>query len=264
MSSSLPLFIAIFCRMTGFFLLSPLLNRVPIPQTIRLCLAIGSSLLVAPSFLSSAASLSWSPLFLLIMIKEVALGYILGLCFALLFESAALAGQIIGTVIGFSATELFDPRSSSSQPLIGKLTMLAIVALFFAFDLHHGWLRIVFESFSLFPIQGSLINANLTAGVIQAMSDFFKTALSYAAFPLIAFFLFVTCLAFFGKMFPESPIFWVGLPAQIIIGTAVLLVALLYFPQILETAYLETKELSQRILFELSSSFGKMSALQRV
>lgn len=71
-----------------------------------------------------------SPLWTLLLIKEVLVGYLIGFLFSLIFEAAALAGQVVGTLGGFSATELVDPLANSSQPLISRLFVLTVFVLF--------------------------------------------------------------------------------------------------------------------------------------
>ena len=127
MSNELTLFLLLIARFSGFFLLSPLFSGRAIPSNIRLGLAIACSLLIAPPLWNQHIFTIEAPAFLAMhIVKELAIGYLLGFVFALLFEAAAFAGQVVGTLMGFSATELLDPLSSSQHPLMARFFSLVL------------------------------------------------------------------------------------------------------------------------------------------
>lgn len=178
------------------------------------------------------------------IIQEVAVGYLLGFLFSLLFEAAAFAGQLVGTMTGFSATELLDPSSNSSQPLISRLFVLTLFALFLALDLHHALLRLLYESYTTIP-------PNLTLGIVEASGRLFTHALSYALFPVTVLFIVILCFAILARFFPALQIFWTGFPIQLLIGMGAIAFAIGFFGQILQGAFNEFWSLAKNLFFPL-------------
>lgn len=245
MSNELTLFILLFARLIGFFLLSPLFSQRGVPTWIRFGLALSCSLLLIPP-LSAQHTLSIEhPLLLATqLLKETAMGYLLGFLFSLLFEAAAFAGQLVGTLTGFSATELLDPLANPTQPLISRLFSLTLFALFLSLDLHHILLRLLFDSYAVLP-------PALTGGMIDATSRLFHHALAYAFFPLTLLLTVIVCFAIIARFFPALQIFWTGFPIQLLIGFGAIAFAIGFFGQILQGAFYEFLSLAKKILFPL-------------
>lgn len=248
MRGELELFFLLFLRISGFFLISPLFSHRAVPKTVRLGLALATALLITPTLLQShenALSIPL-PLFSIYAVKEVALGYFFGFLFSLLIEAAAFAGQVIGTLSGFSATELFDPLSSSSNPLISRLFALLVFTLFLAFDFHHHVLYLLYESFSLVPLSTLYpFTSSLTFGILEASNQLFHQALSYAIYPFTLLILVMLLLAAFSR---HLPLFWTGFPIQLLIGFGAIALATAAFPQILEKSFYEFLNLAKKFI----------------
>lgn len=245
MSNEFILFFALFARLIGFFLLSPLFAKRNIPVWIRFGLALCCSLLLLPP-LSAQLTLTFDhPLLLATeLVQEIAIGYLLGFLFSLLFEAAAFAGQIVGTLSGFSATELLDPLYNTKEPLLSRLFALTLFALFLALDLHHALLRLLYESFTT-------IQPTFALGIIEATSRLFVHALSYALLPLSLLLLVILCFAILARFFPALQIFWTGFPIQLLIGIGAIALAIGFFGQILQGAFQEFWMLAKKTLFPL-------------
>ncbi|MCH9609903.1 MAG: Flagellar biosynthetic protein FliR [Chlamydiales bacterium] len=242
-SSDLLIFFAMFARISGFFLVSPLFSKRHIPFTVRFGLALVCSLLLAPpmTMLPHIDSLP-----VMLMVKELIVGYLLGFLFSLLFEAAMLAGQLVGTMSGFSATELVDPNASTS-PLFGRLFMMTLFVLFLVSDLHHVLLRFLFESFTLIPI--APITKSVTWGIGEASVHLFHQALSYALIPVLLLGIVITFFAIFTRFMPSIPIFFIGFPIQMLIGFLAIALAVVFFNEILTKGFFEFLSLTKKTLF---------------
>ncbi|MCH9627981.1 MAG: Flagellar biosynthetic protein FliR [Chlamydiales bacterium] len=244
MSSELYLCAALFSRLVGFFLLSPLFSQRGIPLWVRLGAALSCTLLLTPPLIQQTISITHPFLFAAGLLKELAIGYLLGFLFSLLFEAAAFAGQVVGTLTGFSATELLDPLSNSRHPLLARLFSLTLFALFLALDLHHPLLRVLYDSYAN-------LSPNLAFNVINATTRLFHHALAYAFFPLSVLLTLFLCFAILSRFFPNLQIFWTGFPIQILIGFGTIACTIGFFGQILQAAFHEMWSIALKILFPL-------------
>ncbi len=242
----------LFARVLGFFLLSPLLSLIPFPPLARFGLTVAVTCLLAPLFAEVQSFSLSSGLFLLTLLKEFFLGYLLGLILSLLLESAALAGQLIGTLSGFSATELLNPSATVSHPLWSKLFTLFVASLLFTLDLHHEILKILFNSFSIFPMQSPLLQEKVIQTITETFTYFFHAAFQFAALPLLFLSLLLIIFALAAKMLPEFPIFWLGFPFQIIVGIGTLAIAITFFSDTLQNTFFHLRHLIERIFFDLA------------
>ncbi len=239
-SSSLLLYLALFARLSGFFIISPLFSERSIPLAVRFGLAFVCSLLLAPPM--HTLSFDPSPLWTLLLIKEVLVGYLIGFLFSLIFEAAALAGQVVGTLGGFSATELVDPLANSSQPLISRLFVLTVFVLFLGLDLHHSLLRFLFESFSYMPI-----GYQVTWSIVEASAHLFHQAILYAAVPITFLGALIFLFGIVARFFPDLPIFFVGFPIQLLVGFIAIALALLFFTEIVQNSFFEWLTLAKKV-----------------
>jgi len=244
------LLLALIARMGGFFLLSPFFSQKGISIPIRIGLSIVISLLLFPTTLHQIQlpALSWSAVPTLL--SEVAIGYFMGLMMALVIESGMLAGQVIGALFGFSATEFFDPIASSPQPLMGRLFALLFFSLFLTLDLHHLLLGMLYTSFvnapPFNPVSSETMRA-LTAGV----DLFFSTALNYIFIPFIFFLPLVLIFAVAVRLFPQGGLMWLLFPLQALLGLSVVLSLIPIFAPLLQQACYKIFSLISPLLFPL-------------
>lgn len=229
-------------RLSGFFVFSPLFSQKAIPNTVRLALAFGGSLLLFPplSAIKSPAHFDYSFWFALQLIQEIAIGYIVGFIFSLLFEAAAFAGEVVGVLMGFSATELLNPLASFRSPLLSRFFLLTLFALFLTLDLHHAILRILYESFEWIPPGHYLIDEQVFSGVVLASNDLFHFALEFAFLPLI---LLVLLIAAFALLSRFIQIFWIGFPLQLLVGFIAIGLSIYYFIPTLQHAFLQLSKI---------------------
>lgn len=222
-----------FARLFSLFVLSPFFSGKSMPMSIRVAAAFGCSLCLAPPILESHTS---SNHLLLHIFQELLVGYFIGFLFSLIFEAVAFAGQMVGTLMGLSLTELFDPLSSSYHPLLSRLFSLFLFILFFALDLHHPLLKLLWASFETIPLGWT---QNLILGLIEMTTLMFSHALEFALYPLSVLLLLIATFAAISRFFP---IFWIGFPLQLVIGLIALALGLHLFPPLLRHSFYQTLE----------------------
>lgn len=247
------LILCLFARLLGFFFVSPLFTTRSVPLITRALFAATLTLLFAPLLITNAPQLPQTPLALL-LIGEVAIGYFLGFLFALILEAATLAGEVVGTLGGFSAVELLDPVSLTGMPIFGKVFGLIVLVLIVATDLHHALLRTLYESFFLIPAGAFSFPKTVLWTLIEGGSGLFVMALSYAFAPFVVLSLFLLLLALISRALPTLPIFWLSFPMQLLLGLLATAASFAAFPEIVARTFSEMQHLAMRILLALSGS----------
>jgi flagellar biosynthetic protein FliR len=174
-------------------------------------------------------------------IKEMLVGFIIGLFFAILFNAVRMGGNIIGYQIGLLIAQVMDPEANSSVSLVGEFLYVLALLIFLAIDGHHAILSAFSDSYKVVPV--GVFNFAGSAGemLIKYTAYAFTIAIKLAAPVMITLFLTTVSLGVIARTVPQMNIFIVGLPLKIGIGFLVLAAALPVFRFMIEkmTCYFE-------------------------
>lgn len=241
------LFSLLFARSLGFFFFSPFFRWQYLPSFFRLGLSVAITLLLAPTFFAEHHDVP--SFFVLNLLKESLIGYLLGFLFSLIFESVALAGEVIGSMMGLSVTELFQPLLNASSPLLAKTFALSLGALMFSLDLHHVLLRVFYDTIHFLP--ADIFNLNTIQAAIEGTASLFYHMFQYAWIPFFALSVVLIFLSVLSYLFQWMPVFWMGFPLQLLVGFIAIFAAFSGFPEILVKQLLEIRLLIEKILLNV-------------
>lgn len=255
-------------RVGGLFLVSPLFANATINASTRAILTMFMSILLgmvlwpqyfgeSPRYVLQELQVNEQLSVVLItftIMKELAVGFLIGFCFNLIFEALLLAGQMVSVMIGFSIAEIIDPVSGTSQSTVAQVFTLSASLIMLALDLHHVFLWAITRSFEFLPIGQYEMNQSLLQDVTHGTSRIFTYGLRVPAVPYVILFLLTMALGFMAKVMPEMNIFMVGFPLRILVGFYGLVFALRYFPDIFQRAFREFHNLVERVIVDLMIS----------
>lgn len=256
----------VLMRFSGLFLVAPLLSNQGVRASIRATLTLFCTALMGMMLYSdyrgenpSIYLLDLDPLYgvgvlgvVLGGVKEIAVGWAIGLIFTFIFEALMIAGQVIGVLIGFSMSEILDPVSGQQTSILSQFFVLFLSILIFCLDIHHLFFRLTAESFRIIPLGHLSVPADLIQEISQGSSKMFVYSLRFAAFPYAILSLVTIGLGFMAKIMPEMNIFMVGFPLRILIGYYTLVGAISFFPLLFTEAFQEYSNLILRILHRTS------------
>lgn len=260
-------FFYVLARVTGLFLVAPLLANQSVPMMTRIFLVVIMTMMLAmvlypdyrgqsARFLISELGEDGAPSFLMLGIttlKEVAVGYCIGLAFVIIYEAMMLAGQVVGFMVGFSVSEVFDPLSNVSQGLVGQLFVLTASLLILALDLHHEFLRLLANSFTILPLGEYHMPYGLVEDFTRGSGRLFVYGMKIGALPFVISAIVTIGLGFMARVMPEMNVFVLGFPIKIFVGYYGLLLAITFMPLILQQAFVECENLANIILGHIAS-----------
>ena len=252
------IFLYIFARVSGVFLLSPLLAGKSIPIVVRGFLTVGTTILLSmvlfPSYQKNFVldnTLQQGEVIFLIaiaLVKEVAVGYLIGFCFSILFEAMVLAGELIDSMMGLSTAQFFDPLSQTFKSLLAELFLLSAMVLMFAMDLHHVFFRILADSFNYIPLGYYQLSNNLLRDITLEVAAIFTFGIKIAAIPMIILVLTAAAIGFISRTLPEFNPLITGVSLRIVVGLFAVMATLRLFPSFIEHAFVNLTELAQVFL----------------
>ena len=133
---ALPIFLLIFCRVTAFFVVTPIFNHKNVPAIFKIGLGFFISLLIVSVHGPSQAMIIDIQYFLLV-IREVLIGIMMGFIVYLFFVTVQTAGGLIDMQIGFAMANIVDPVSGVSVPLLGNFKYMLMLVVFLMMNGHH-------------------------------------------------------------------------------------------------------------------------------
>ena len=220
----LTLLFYILMRMSGFVLFNPLFGRSTIPGLVKSGMILTLTWAVA-GFTEGTAPVPTNILqFSVILLLELALGYLLGLAMQFFFSLIPQqAGEILDNQMALTMSKEYDPASQASLSVTSTLFTVLMGLLFFA---NHGQvtlLRIVLSSGSLVPYGQVSIGSDAINALVQLFIECAVLGLKLALPVLAAEFLGQIGMGVLMKVIPQINVFSINIELKILIGLALLL-----------------------------------------
>ena len=217
----------VFARVGGALMVVPGLGEHYVPSRVRLGIALAFSLLLGPVISGTPSAVPAEPVRLAALIlPEIVLGLLMGLCARLALAAIHVGGAVIATQSGLSAAALFDPNEATPGTLPGTFLSVAALAFLFAADLHHLLIRAVAASYVAVPVAAGL-SPERAAQLMAALSAAnLTTGLQIAAPLLVVGILINLAAGALGRLVPSLPALFVALPLQLLLAFVVLALSL--------------------------------------
>ena len=234
-------------RISGLMVFCPFFGSDAIPALVKAGLTLLATALIFPLHGPLQLDLnSWQ--WVGIALSEVVIGLVLGLTANFMMEAPLLAGQILGMQMGYSLATLFDPTTQADTPVLAEFHRLAAILIFLQLDVHHWLLRAVVRSFTYLPAGTAFIGYAAAAGLVRAASGIFLAAVQIAAPSLVATLVADVALGFLGKASPQLPVLFIGMAVKNLLGLAILMMALAYWPHCFSDRFAQSVALGEHVL----------------
>lgn len=219
--SILPTFLLVFARIIAFLIALPLFSYRTIPAPYRIGLGFIFSLIIVASFEQTNILFDW--LFIFLLVKEAAVGLLIGFIGYLILSAVQIAGGFIDFQMGFAVANVIDPQTGAQSPLIGQYFYMIAILFLLSVDGHHLLIGGIINSYQFIPIDSFLsFSGNYGHFIIVTFNRMFLTAFQMAI-PLVgSLFLVDVALGMIARTVPQLNVFVVGLPLKITVSFAVL------------------------------------------
>jgi len=218
-------FMLMFARLGTMVMLMPGLGEQGIPVQIRLVIALVLTLLMLPLHRAAYTvdiTKSFAPVIGLLL-QELMVGAVLGLTARLALSALQVAGATIAQQLGLGFVTTVDPTQGQQGVLVGNFLAMLGVALIFATDLHHLVIAALNDSYRLFRPGVSLPTGDIAELMLTTVGGAFRVGVQIAAPFLVFGLLFNVGLGVLARLMPQLQVFFLGLPASIMIGFSLLL-----------------------------------------
>lgn len=204
----------LFCRIGGALMLMVGISSARVPMQVRLFLAFGLTLAVAPMLIdkATAAIADDTPINLLRLIAaETFTGLFIGFLGRLFFLALQMMSHAMAMTVGFSMPDTAI-EDQEALPAMTALVTLTATLMFFLTDQHAKVLEAVISSYQVLPVAGAFDPQGSLIEVTDTLSAAFWLALRLAS-PFIVYGLVVNfTLGLVNKMTPSIPVYFISMP----------------------------------------------------
>ena len=219
-------FLLMFARLGTMAMLMPGLGERGVPTRVRLVIAVVLTLVLMPIYRETYTvdlAGGFAPI-LGVLIQEVLIGAVLGLTARLALSALVIAGTIVAYQLGLGFSMAIDPTQDQQSVLISNFLAILGVALIFATDMHHLAIGALDESYTLFKPGSVLPTGDIAELMVTTVSGAFRVGVQLAAPFLVFGILFNVGLGVLARLMPQLQVFFLGLPASILLGFAMLMI----------------------------------------
>jgi flagellar biosynthetic protein FliR len=214
------LYLLLFTRIGAILMLMPALGEDMIPMRMRLSFALAFTLVVYPLLSPNLPGMPADVMGIIgLIFHELAIGIILGAIARITVMATQVAGSIIAFQTGLSTAMAADPTQVGVQGAVfGSFLSFLGMVLIFATDLHHMALAATYDSYMVFPLDAPLMFDDAAQLAIQTVAGAFSVGVQMSA-PFIVFGLvFNLGAGILARLMPAMQVFFVLMPANIVIG----------------------------------------------
>jgi flagellar biosynthetic protein FliR len=198
-----------------------------VPAQVRLALGVALAVLCLPVLTGQvprAGPLVW----ILLLGREVAVGVTLGFVGSLVFRAAETAGRLTDILRGANLAEVLNPISEERTSPLGDVTLLLAVVIFLELGGLGHVATALARSYDAVPVAALARPtgfAQAAALAVAASAQMLEAALGLAAPALVALLLADLALGALGRVAPQIPLYFVGMPLKALLGVGAVLVA---------------------------------------
>lgn len=139
-------------RMTSIITVMPAFTRLGLTGILQATVAVVLGFPLVPALVVTFQSEHMTlAMIVVLVLKEVTVGLVIGVVLGVPFWAAAAAGDILDVQRGSNSANLMDPLSLTEEGINGRLFSLIMVALYYGSGGLKVVLGVVYDSYSIWP-----------------------------------------------------------------------------------------------------------------
>jgi type III secretion protein T len=211
-------------RLMGVFTILPLVSRDALPMTLRAGVVSCLAMLVVPTLLDAMAREHHAIETVLILVREVSLGALIGFVLAIPMWAVEAMGDIIDTQRGANMSQMLNPLTGHEASPLGLLFNQAIVTFLFVTGGFTLAVRVVYDSYALWPVFSHWpgLGHDAPAVLLAQMDHLMRLTVLLASPAVFAMFLSESGLALVSRFVPQLQVFFLAMPIKSAVAFIVL------------------------------------------
>lgn len=250
--NGLEIYLLVFVRLFAFFMFNPVFSRKNIPQSAKLAFIVWITLIVAPLVQSQNVQNMDDLSFILLIFKELLLGYFLGYIVQLYLYMLLFVGDLLDYQFGLSMAKVFDPQTYVQVSIIGNLFQLLFIVLFFMSNSHLMFIQMITNSFSYISLETWFSLSSVIPFILDLFMSVFMMVIKLALPMIVAAFTLEISMGILMKLIPQIHVFVINIQVKVMLGIFLLLVLIQPITHVLDKSLGEMIQNMQNVLIHLS------------
>ncbi len=227
LSAELALLFLVFARVGAALMILPVFGEGYVLARARLAIALVLAVLLTPVLRPTLPPVAGIDAAYAGMLGgEVVHGLFIGSFVRLAVTALSIAGTTIAMQMGFAAANFFNPAEATQGSATGNLLTAAGLVTLVLIDGHHGLLLGLVASYEALPPGAGLAVGDMAQAMARASADAVGLGLQMAMPVTVASLVVYSVLGMMARLVPTLQVIFVAMPAQILIGLALLAVSM--------------------------------------
>jgi flagellar biosynthetic protein FliR len=211
----------VISRVSGIFLFAPIWSSRLLPVRARLYLALAVTALLA-SVVPAPQSAVTSLVELAVLIAgELAIGLVIGTILQITIQGLQLAGQAVGTQIGFALANVVNPQLDDQVSTFSIFYAVLGTLIFLAVGGDRQMLAALLETFAAIPLGDANYNESTGELILAVFQQSTILAVRVAAPVTFSLILAEIALGFVSRTVPQLNLLSIGFSLRIFVGLLV-------------------------------------------
>lgn len=223
LTAELAAVILVFARIGAALMILPVFGEGYVLARARLVTALALAVMLTPVLRASLPPVDgFDASFAGLVVGEVVHGLFLGSFVRLGIMALSVAGTAFAMQMGLGAANFFDPSAGAQTALPGNLLTAAGLMTLLLLDGHHAMLAGLVASYETLPLGAGVAAGDMAAAMARGSADAMVLGVQMAMPITVAAVLLYAVLGMMSRLVPTLQVMFVAMPAQILIGLAVL------------------------------------------
>ena len=206
----------IFARLGAAISFMPGFSVAYVSGRMRLGIALTMSVALAPVLGPNLPVLPPNlPDLAILLVGEIIVGSFFGILARILVSSLQTAGTVIALSSAMANALIQDPVAEQQSSTVSGFLLTMGIVLIFVTDMHHLMFRAVVESYDVFPPGLRVPAGDLADMIARKVSDSFILGVQMATPAIVVGMTYYIGLGLLGRLMPQLPVFFFGLPIQV-------------------------------------------------
>ena len=218
-------FLLILARVGALLSVLPGIAAAYVPVRVRMALAVVTAFTLTPVLAAGLPAPPASGLVLFLLLTgEIVVGLFLGGIAVVLVGALQTAGTMIALFASMANALVLDPVADQQSSIISGFLTVGGLALIFVSDSHHIYFQVIADSYNLFVPGQDVAVGDMALMLGRRTADSFALGFQLSIPILIIAMAYYIGLGVLGRLMPQMQVFFFGLPIQITVQIAALMI----------------------------------------
>lgn len=232
-------FLFVLCRVTGIFTFNPIFSRSNVPTPVKngITVVLAVVMMMIPDVNMTVPAVTNVIGFVMIVLKELLIGFVFGFFTNLIMTVLIYAGEIIDMQTGLGMAKTMDPSTGINMPIFANIYYYLFILYFFVTGGHLSYIKLFALTFETIPLgyDFTLATIDLTYVIVMYMGTVMTLAVKFALPIMVTEMVTEICVGLMMKAVPTIQVMVVNIQLKIIIGLIVLAAAARPMSEFIET-----------------------------